>query len=132
MKAKDSAARALVGRPEDAARIVRKLMRAEQETFVVLCLDVRNRLISSHVVAIGTAYGVEVHPRDIFREAVRRNAAGIVVAHNHPSGDPTPSPEDVALTARLKSAGELLGIPVLDHVVVTTDRYASLAEWAES
>lgn len=132
-RAADSApanARALVSDAADAAALARPVMRlTEQETFVVLCLTVRNTLIGEpRVVAIGTVTGVEVHPRDVFRAAIAANAAGIVVLHNHPSGDPTPSIEDVELTRRLKACGDLLGIPVIDHVVVTVDRHVSIAE----
>lgn len=101
----------------------------EQETFVALYLTVRNTLVGEpHVVAIGCLTSVEVHPRDVFRGAIAANAAGIVILHNHPSGDPTPSAEDIELTRRLKACGDLLGIPVVDHVVVTADRHVSIAE----
>lgn len=80
------------------------------------------------VVAIGSVHGVEVHPREVFRVAIERSAAGIVVAHNHPSGDPSPSADDTVLTARLRSIGELLGIPVVDHVIVTAASFYSFAE----
>ena len=76
----------------------------------------------------GTAHSVEIHPRDVFRRAIRSNAAGIALAHNHPSGDPTPSPEDLELTRRLVECGRLLGIPVVDHVVMTRNKFRSLAE----
>lgn len=124
------AAFAVIGNVKDAARIARPVMRlSEQETFVVLCLTVRNTLIGEpHVIAIGTLTSVEVHPRDVFRAAIAANAAGIVVLHNHPSGDPTPSAEDVELTRRLKACGDLLSIPVVDHVVVTAERCISIAE----
>lgn len=112
----------------DAATVIRPLCRKEQETFVVLSLNIRNMLLGAHVIAIGTAFSVEVHPRDVFREAIKRNAAAIVIAHNHPSGDPTPSAADYELTRRLRESGELLGIPVIDHVVVAGASYRSLAE----
>ena len=119
-----------IGCAEDAAHLARPVMRlAEQETFVALYLTIRNTLIGEpQVVAIGTLTSVEVHPRDVFRAAIAANAAGIVVLHNHPSGDPTPSAEDVELTRRLKACGDLIGIPVVDHVVVTADRHVSIAE----
>lgn len=126
---KKTATRAADSAPANARTIVGPVMLSEQETFVVLCLTIRNTLLGEpRVVAIGTATGVEVHPRDVFRAAVAANAAGIVVLHNHPSGDPTPSVEDVDLTRRLKACGDLLGIPVVDHVVVTADGHASIAE----
>ena len=120
----------LVGTPATAAVLARPVMRlTEQETFVALYITVRNTLIGDpHVVAIGSLTSVEVSPRDVFREAIMRNAAGIVVLHNHPSGDPTPSGDDLELTKRLKTCGDLLGIPVMDHVVVTEDRYVSISE----
>lgn len=129
-RAADSAtARVLVNGAADAAALARPVLLPEQETFVVLCLTVRNALIGEpRVVAIGTVNGVEVHPRDVFRAAIAANAAGIVVLHNHPSGDPSPSVEDVELTRRLKACGDLIGIPVVDHVVVATDRHVSIAE----
>jgi DNA repair protein RadC len=133
VKARDKAPREreLVQVPADAARIARRVCRVEQETFVVLCVDVRNRLIAPpFVAAIGTVHAVEVAPRDVFREAVRQNAVGLVVAHNHPTGDPTPSAEDLLLTERLKVVGEVLGIPVVDHVVIgAPGTFVSIAEW---
>lgn len=120
----------IIGTPEEAARIARPVMRmAEQETFVVLCLSIRNTLLAPpFVVAIGSVANVEVHPRDVFREGIKRNAAGMVLLHNHPSGDPTPSTDDIAITKRLRAAGEIIGIPIVDHVVVTVDHYYSLSE----
>lgn len=99
-----------------------------QEIFVVLALDVRNAVIDEIEVARGCLTGVEVHPREVFRPLIRMAAAAAVVAHNHPSGDPTPSPEDVFLTRRLREVGDIVGIPVLDHVVVGRGAYVSLAE----
>ena len=78
----------------------------------------------------GTAIGVEVHPREVFRPLIRMAAAGGVLAHNHPSGDPTPSSEDLELTRRMREVGQLLGIPIIDHVVVAQNGYRSIAEWA--
>ena len=101
----------------------------EQEAFLVLCLDAKHRVIGDPVlVALGTATTVEVHPRDVFRAAVRRNACAVIVGHNHPSGDCEPSSEDRMLTRRLQEAGDVLGIPVLDHLVATRGRYVSLAD----
>jgi DNA repair protein RadC len=99
-----------------------------REHFVVVSVNVRNQVIAVDVVAIGSVAGVEVHPREIFRAAIRAGAAGVVLAHNHPSGDPTPSAEDVSITKRLRECGALMGIPVLDHVVVCDNGYRSIAE----
>ena len=100
----------------------------EVETFHSLALDVRHELLAHEVVAVGTLTSAPVHPREVFRSALRRAAAALVVAHNHPSGDPEPSPEDVAVTRRLADAGRLLGVPLLDHVVLGEGRFVSLRE----
>ena len=98
------------------------------EEFWAVALDVRHRVEGEFCLARGSLTGVEVHPRDIFRPLIRVAAAAVIFCHNHPSGDPTPSRQDVELTTRLREVGELVGIPVLDHVVVGWDGYASLAE----
>ena len=117
-------------RPEDVYRCVTpRLAGLQQEVFLAIGLDVRNGLLDVVEVARGSVAGVEVHPREVFRPLVRMAAAGAVLVHNHPSGDPTPSYEDVELTRRLRSAGEMLGIPVVDHVVVTDRQFRSIAEW---
>ena len=101
-----------------------------REHFLVACLSVRRRLIGLHTVSIGCLTSSLVHPREVFRPAILAGAAAVVLAHNHPSGDPEPSPEDVALTRRLVSAGVLIGIEVLDHVVIGsgTGRWVSLKD----
>jgi DNA repair protein RadC len=98
------------------------------EEFWALALDVRHRVQSEHCLARGSLTGVEIHPRDVFRPLIRQACAAVIFCHNHPSGDPTPSRADVELTGRLREVGELCGIPVLDHVVVGWEGYASLAE----
>jgi DNA repair protein RadC len=113
----------------DVATVVRESVRgARRETFFALLLDARRRILSMRVVSQGSADSALVHPREVFSPAVREGASAIVVAHNHPSGDPTPSPEDRAVTERLRRAGQLLGIELLDHVVVGDDRCFSFAE----
>ena len=97
------------------------------EEFWVLGLDVRHRVVIDRCVARGTLTSVEVHPRDTFRQLIQAGAAAALFCHNHPSGDPTPSPDDIALTARLREAGEICGIRVLDHIIVAEDGYESLA-----
>jgi DNA repair protein RadC len=99
-----------------------------QEVFVVVALDARNAVLSDVEIARGSLTGVAVHPREVFRPLIRMAAAGAVVAHNHPSGDPTPSADDLALTRRLRRAGDLLGIPVLDHVVIGAQSYTSIGD----
>ena len=96
------------------------------EQFGIMLLDAKHRMIRTAILAVGTLNSSIVEPRDVFREAAVGGAAAIVVFHNHPSGDPTPSPDDVALTRRLVAAGMLLGIDVVDHVVLGDARYCSI------
>ena len=98
------------------------------ETFGILALDVRHRLKREAVISVGCLTSSLVHPREVFQEAVVSRAAALVLFHNHPSGDPEPSGEDVALTRRLCSAGTLMGIEVLDHLVLGAGRFVSLKE----
>lgn len=98
------------------------------EQFGVVLLDTKYRLLRTSVLAVGTLNSSAVQPREVFREAVRGGAAAIVLFHNHPSGDPDPSPEDIELTRRLAAAGTLMGIDVLDHVVLGDVRYCSFKE----
>jgi len=101
----------------------------DREAFVVLILDTKNRIVSVNLASIGSLNQSIVHPREVFKPAVLANAAAIIVAHNHPSGDCTPSGEDIAMTKRLKEASEIMGIPLLDHLVVSGDGcYYSFAE----
>jgi DNA repair protein RadC len=107
--------------PEQVAAFFANVLRGEEvEEFHVALLDSRHRLRSHERVARGSLSHVEVHPRDVFVPAVRGRAAAVLVAHNHPSGDPEPSLEDILLTNRLAHAGETMGIPLLDHVIVTS------------
>ncbi|HLL25195.1 MAG TPA: JAB domain-containing protein [Kofleriaceae bacterium] len=125
--------RSSVGNAEDIFRIAApRMIGLAQEIFLVVGVDIRNGLLDVVEVARGTAIGVEVHPREVFRPLVRMGAAGGVVVHNHPSGDPTPSAEDIELTRRLREAGQLLGIPIIDHVVVAQHGFRSIAEWLGS
>jgi len=115
--------------PEDVDRYLRPLVRdIEVERFHVFCLDARHRLKRCDVVSIGTLTASLVHPREVFRIAVREAAAAILLAHNHPSGDPTPSAEDAAVTRRLAEAGRLVGVRVLDHVIVAGGGFYSFRE----
>jgi len=117
--------------PSDAAHILMPVIgHQEQEHFVVLYLDTRNRVTDRETLYKGSLNTSLVRTAEVFRGAVRRNCAAVIVAHNHPSGDPNPSPEDVALTRRLVDAGKLLEIAVLDHLVIGGNRYVSLRERA--
>jgi len=113
--------------PEDVAAEVRSQLKGKKkEHFLVLCLDTRNRLINRKLVSMGSLDTSIVHPREVFKEAVSSCAASVIFAHNHPSGDPEPSKEDVELTKRLAKAGEIIGIDVLDHIIVCDKGYVSL------
>lgn len=118
--------------PEDAGRyLIPRYGTKPLEEFGVLALDSRNRLTRHEIVSKGSLNGSLVHPREVYREAAILRAAAIVVFHNHPSGDPTPSREDRELTQRLYRAGEILGIGLLDHVIVSAGRYWSFKEHRE-
>lgn len=105
--------------PYDIANMIRPILSdADREHCLVIILDGRNRVTAINTVSIGTLTSSLVHPREVFKPAILSNAASVILAHNHPSGDPKPSPEDLTLTKRLKEAGSLLGIPVLDHIII--------------
>lgn len=119
----------IVRSPEDAANYLEDMSILPQEHFDVLYLSTKNQLISRKNIFRGTLNSSIVHPRDVYREAFRVNAASIVVAHNHPSGDPTPSREDIEVTKRLKDVGETMGVDLLDHVIIGSNgRFKSLKE----
>ncbi len=122
--------REMLARPEDVARLIApRVAGLSQELFFVLGVDIRNGLLDVVEVGRGSVHTVEVHPREVFRPLVRMAAAGGVLAHNHPTGDPTPSHEDVELTRRLRAVGDVVGIPIIDHVVVGDGKFRSIAEW---
>jgi DNA repair protein RadC len=108
--------------------MVGELRGLERETFHALLLDGKHRLRRRHRVSEGTLTSSLVHPREVFGPALREGAAALIVVHNHPSGDPEPSAEDLAVTRRLVEVGTLLGVPLLDHVVVADERYVSIRE----
>lgn len=116
-------------RPQDAADLLMEEMRLlKEEHFVVLFLNTKNRVIGRQTLSIGSLNAAIVHPREVYRAAIRRSSASILCAHNHPSGDPTPSSEDLQLTRRLRDAGELVGIELLDHLIIGEQRFVSLKE----
>ena len=102
--------------------------RADREEFVVLLLDAKNKQMGFHVVSVGALTSSLVHPREVYKVAILGNAAAIILLHNHPSGDPTPSAEDLSITTRLRQVGDVLGIRVLDHVVIGDGRYVSFVD----
>lgn len=119
-----------------AAYLGHELMWQEQERFAVLLLDIKHRIIGSKVISIGTATETLAHPREIFREVIKRGATRVIIAHNHPSGVLDPSPEDIALTRQLLKGSHLLGIPLLDHLILGNGDFASIRQatdlWSES
>ncbi len=120
----------VIGKAADAVAFLAPMIwSASQEMFVVLHVNTQRRVTAIHLVSLGTLDASLVSPRDVFRRAIHESAAAILVAHAHPSGDPEPSPEDVALTRRLSAAGKILAIELLDHVVIGSEgKYVSLAE----
>ena len=115
--------------PADAANLLMgEMSMLEQEHLRVMLLDTRNRVLAVPTIYIGSLNTSVIRVAEVFREAIRRNAAAVIIAHNHPSGDPTPSPEDVAVTRNIMQAGQLLDIEVLDHVVIGQQRFVSLKE----
>ena len=112
--------------PEDAYRYTRgKLEHERKEHFCVILLDTKNHILGFREVSVGSLSASIVHPREVMVEAVKAHAAGIILVHNHPSGDPTPSREDTGITERLVKAGKVLSIPVLDHIIVGLGKFFS-------
>ena len=118
-----------ITKPKDAAEYVMESMRyLKQECLKVLMLNTKNVIISLKDVSLGTLNSSIVHPREVFCEAIKKSSAGIIICHNHPSGDPTPSNEDINITHRLKESGKLLGIDLIDHIIIGNGSYISLKE----
>ncbi len=129
MLTEPSESRPIFRTPDDVGKYLLPRFGAKPvEEFGLLILDTRNRLKRLQIISRGSLNGSLVHPREVFREAVALQAAGLVLFHNHPSGDPTPSREDRSLTRRLREAGNIMGIEVLDHVIVGRGRFVSLKE----
>lgn len=114
--------------PEAIAEVLQSFFEtADREEFIVVCLNSKNKIICINTVSIGSLNSSVVHPREVFKSAILSNASAIIVSHNHPSGDETPSNEDRSITGTLVSAGKILGIPVLDHIIIGA-KYYSFAE----
>jgi DNA repair protein RadC len=112
-----------------AAEVLKTVIgNTDRETAVVLCLDTKNKINAVNIVSIGTVRATLTHPREVFKAAILSNATGIIFAHNHPSGDTTPSEEDEAMIKRLIAAGDILGIPLLDSVILGDDNFYSFRE----
>lgn len=118
----------LILSPKDVWDSLKDIRGHKKEHFVVFYLDTRNQKIEQEVISVGTLNASLVHPREVFEPAVKHLAAQIIVAHNHPSGNPEPSADDLALTKRLVEAGKIMGIELLDHVIVTNMAWVSLKE----
>jgi len=125
----------LAGRPqarvpaEAAAMLAQYIGEVDREVFVIAMLTIRHRVIGLHTVSVGCLTSSLVHPREVLKPAILSGSAAFLAAHNHPSGDPEPSAEDIALTRRLAAAGQLLGIELLDHVILgEAGRFVSLRE----
>jgi len=115
--------------PRDAAELVMDELRyLQKEHFIVLFLNTKNRVVGKETLSIGSLNASIVHPREVFLSAIKRSSASIICAHNHPSGDPTPSQEDIQVTKRLADAGTLLGIELLDHLIIADRSFVSLKE----
>ncbi|MEK4700590.1 DNA repair protein RadC [Solibacillus sp. FSL R7-0668] len=129
LASKEGEQRYTIRSPEDAANFLMQDMTSlQQEHFVVLFLNVKNQILHKKTIFVGSLNASIVHPREIFREAVKRSAASIICAHNHPSGVPTPSPEDIDVTTRLYEAGKIVGVDLLDHVIIGDHQFISMKE----
>ena len=105
-----------------------RLKSLKKEVFSCAMLDAKNRLFKDHRISEGTLTQALIHPREAFRDAIKESAAAVIFVHNHPSGDPSPSREDISITERLIDTGEIIGIRVLDHVIIGDDKYTSMME----
>ena len=130
----DYAAKIRITSPATAMRycmenFVELRLHGVQEEFWIVTLDTKNQPIRKHQITVGTLRNSLVHPREVFRPAIADAANCIIVLHNHPSGDPTPSDQDISVTERLESAAEIIGIPLIDHIVIGIDKAVSIQEW---
>ena len=115
--------------PEEVSKFfIPKLLHQTKEHFMLALLNTKNRIIASPTISIGSLSASVVHPREIFREAIKYPCAAIILIHNHPSGDPNPSREDIAVTERLVKAGKIMDIPILDHIIIAQQNYLSMKE----
>jgi len=121
-----------ISEPSDAYELVKdELGNSDREMFLSIMLTVKNVLIGVETVAVGSIVAITVTPRDVFKSAILANAVAIIVCHNHPSGELTPSLNDIAITKELVNAGELLGIKVLDHLIISNQGYKCLRDYQE-
>jgi DNA repair protein RadC len=122
-----SLCRTVIKTPDDAANLLMARMRyGDREEFRAILLNTKNQVLSIQTVSIGTTNSSLAHPREMLRAALKHGAVAVILAHNHPSGDPQPSPEDINVTRQLKEAGSMVGITILDHVIIGDGSYVSL------
>jgi len=113
--------------PEDVAEIFIPLLRDEvKEKFIIICLNSANKIIKHEIISIGNLNSSIVHPREIFKSAIENNSASIILLHNHPSGNPEPSGEDISVTRKIVEAGKIFDIPVFDHIIVAGNEFSSM------
>ncbi len=118
-----------VSSPKDVAVLLQDYIgNVDREHFVIILLNIKNKIIGINTVSIGSLSSSIVHPREIYKAALLANAGSIILAHNHPSGDLTPSPEDISVTKRVCEAGEIIGVQVLDHIIVSDEGFYSFRE----
>jgi DNA repair protein RadC len=121
----------IIKSPAEVYRAATQLLALHEEPeehFCIFCLNAKNKIVGVHTISIGSVNATIVHPREVFKAAMLNNASAIICLHNHPSGDPEPSREDIETTKRLVEAGEILGIRVLDHIIIGEQRYLSMGE----
>ena len=115
--------------PKDGAELGKRFLQdLDREQLIVCCLDTKNQPTAINVVSVGSLNTSIVHPREVFKAAILSNSASIILFHNHPSGDPEPSKEDISITERIKESGIILGIKLIDHIIIGNDSYCSLKE----
>ncbi len=121
--------KAKISSPEDVYRLIYPQLREQKkEYFIILCLDTKNQVLKQETISIGSLNANIVHPREVFKAALLQSSCHIIAVHNHPSGDPTPSREDIEITKKLTESGKMLGIDLLDHVIIGDCRHFSMKE----
>lgn len=118
-----------IDNPKDGAELGKRFLDdVDREQLIVCCLNTKNQPTAINIVSVGSLNSSIVHPREVFKPAILSNSASIILFHNHPSGDPAPSKEDIYITERIKESGNILGIKLIDHIIIGDDSYCSLKE----
>lgn len=116
-----------ISHPEDAVILIQEFLEdADREMMILICLNRKGEPTTLQTISIGTLSSSLVHPREVYKTAILSNAASIIIAHNHPSGSPIPSQEDIEITKRIRQAGELLGIELIDHIIIASNGHYSM------